>query len=202
MPDTYYYGNYYLSEEQRTNNALYIYPILRDYGWTKESIAAICGNMYQESGINPGMWQGANTDRTGGYGLTQWTPASKVLIFLADNGYPETSMEGQLAMLQHEIELNESHDPNSQWIATNAYNISFLQFTQSTESVTWLTASFYYDYERPPASDTTLPLRQEKANYYYTIFDEPVPPDPPHPPMEKKKSKLWMYMRPSWADWR
>ncbi|MCM1219522.1 MAG: phage tail tip lysozyme [Lachnospiraceae bacterium] len=73
-------------------------------------IAAICGNWWQESTLNPGLYEGRKevplTDNNvyGGYGLGQWTnaPSKKVYRrtalanYLASNGWPYTSGPGQM----------------------------------------------------------------------------------------------------------
>ncbi len=76
------------------------------YGSSLYVIAAICGNWYQESQINPGLWQfgvGAWSDLYNGYGLGQWTnqPNSPLLLdmhnWLVANGYADDSGDGQVA---------------------------------------------------------------------------------------------------------
>lgn len=62
-----------LTEGRKEANARYIYDYLHGYGWTKEAICGLLGNIQQESQLNPGAWEVMDrTDR--GYGLVQWTP--------------------------------------------------------------------------------------------------------------------------------
>ena len=49
-----------LTPEQMNANAIRMYQILRDQGWSLQSIAAVLGNMETESGLNPGAWEVKN----------------------------------------------------------------------------------------------------------------------------------------------
>lgn len=77
-------------------------------------IAAICGNFYQESQINPGLWEGLNagtpTTLLRGFGLGQWTNTQgdthgrlyQLMTWLSDNGYASDDGSGQMQYLMHE----------------------------------------------------------------------------------------------------
>ena len=74
-------------------------------------IAAMCGNFWTESSINPGIWESLNaqTDYTAqyvGYGLGQWTNVGtshgrlyNLMNFLSNSGYSKDSGDGQLEFL-------------------------------------------------------------------------------------------------------
>lgn len=76
-------------------------------------VAAMCGNFWKESNINPGIYEGLRvvplTDNSvyGGYGLGQWTNAPQystyrrtaLVNWLRENGYADDSGPGQLAFL-------------------------------------------------------------------------------------------------------
>lgn len=74
-------------------------------------VAAICGNFWTESGIDPGIWESldAQTDITvqyHGYGLGQWTNVGtpngrlyNLMTFLHNNGYPMDSGNGEMEFL-------------------------------------------------------------------------------------------------------
>lgn len=78
------------------------------YGCSIFVVSAICGNMWQESGINPGIWEGLSagtwTDLLKGYGLGQWTNTDgdihgrlyKLHDWLSSNGYSDDDGNGQL----------------------------------------------------------------------------------------------------------
>lgn len=73
------YGWYYtdtwggLTQEERESNASKAMSILRQNGFTIYAAAGVVGNMWAESLMNPGQWEG-DTPFSGGYGLVQWTP--------------------------------------------------------------------------------------------------------------------------------
>lgn len=71
-------------------------------------VAAICGNFWQESTVNPGIWENLTVDAPG-YGLGQWTDnppqvmrRTALFDWLQSNGYSQDSGEGQLKFLVHE----------------------------------------------------------------------------------------------------
>lgn len=72
---------YLLTDSQKYSNAKFIYSFLTsNFEFTKDAACAVLGNMEDESGINPATWQGGYLNNTsGGYGLVQWTPATKFL---------------------------------------------------------------------------------------------------------------------------
>ena len=60
-------------------------------------VAAICGNFFQESGVNPGIWENL-TPGAPGYGLGQWTDnppnvyrRTALFNWLSANGYAQDS---------------------------------------------------------------------------------------------------------------
>lgn len=84
-------------------------------------IAAICGNFWRESTVNPGVWENLTVGDPG-YGLGQWTDLpqygltrrTQLFQWLSANGYPQDSGEGQLAYLVFE----------NYWIPNNQYGQS------------------------------------------------------------------------------
>lgn len=101
------YNNYtsllrYNGPDARTDISVYV-------------VSAICGNFYQESGINPSMWENLSnnnnwTDLNVGYGLGQWTNTGgnpqgrlyQLYDYLTTHSYSVDSGEGQLEYLQVE----------------------------------------------------------------------------------------------------
>lgn len=79
-------------------------------------VAAMAGNFWVESGINPGIYEGLRvvplTDNSvyGGYGIGQWTNAprlgvtrrTELIEWLRANGYDDDSADGQLNFLIYE----------------------------------------------------------------------------------------------------
>lgn len=180
------YGNYYgslysesesLTQSEMEVNASYIYKALS--GWSINAVSALLGNLQAESTMNPGRWQSENVGNTeGGYGLVQWTPASKYIDWCTVNELSDPSeMDNNIARILREVEFD------MQWIATADYPLSFEQFTQSTESVAYLAECFLMCYERPAdQSQTVKDYRSSLANKWYAyISGEPVPDEPDNP---------------------
>ena len=159
-----YSVNRYLTREEMTVNANYIYDYLSGKGWSKNAIAGMLGNMETESTINPGIWQSldeGNMDM--GFGLVQWTPASKYISWATDNGYLRNDINGQLDRLQYEI------DNQLQWIPTSDYPLSFGDFKTSTETPEYLAQAFLRNYERP--KDQTQPNRSTQARFWFDLLE-------------------------------
>ena len=75
-----------LSTAQMDKNAKYVYDFLTGSGgFTKQAACGVLGNMQQESKINPGIWE-ILPSTAKGYGLVQWTGATKFLNWAKDNG--------------------------------------------------------------------------------------------------------------------
>ena len=158
--------NAYLTRKQCEDNAFYIWEYFTGTGgWTKNSVAAMLGNMFVESTINPGLWQGFDEfDLTGGFGLVQWTPASKYIDWAATIGADEYAayklIDPQCQRIMYEL-MNDL-----QWQETQG--MSFLEFTQSNAGIRYLSDRFCWGYEIP--DDPDLVLRADLAEYWYKLF--------------------------------
>jgi hypothetical protein len=173
-----------LTNEEMTVNANYIYSFLLSKGWTKNAIAGILGNMQSESSINPNRWQSDNIGNLqGGYGLTQWTPATKYLNWADSLGYAWTDIDGQIDRLQYEVENG------IQWIATTNYPMSFQEFIKSTDTPYNLALAFIANYERP--LDPNQPIRGTQAQYWY----EHLQGSSTSPTPKQRKLPIWFYGR-------
>jgi hypothetical protein len=177
--------NDFLSIEEMTVNAQYILDYLTGRGWTKNAVCGMLGNMQTESTINPGIWQGLNEgDMSGGYGLVQWTPASKYIDWANAQGYDYTAMDSELARILWEVENNQ------QWIDSA---MTFQEFTHSTDTPSSLAMKFIAAYERP--ADPTQPARGDQAEYWWNTLTGDggaitPPPDPTAAP--NKIYHLWL----------
>jgi murein DD-endopeptidase MepM/ murein hydrolase activator NlpD len=162
-------GNTYLNNSQKLNNAQLVANHFLATGWTPNSISALCGNMSGESTLNPNLYeQGYNHSLTRGYGLVQWTPATKLMNWCSANSLDWSDGDAQLSRIDYE-QLNKI-----QWISKSSYNyMSFNQFTQSTQSVDYLTEVFIWSYERPSSyyGNLSLPKRKDFANTCFTTLD-------------------------------
>lgn len=153
-------GNRYLNLQEMTVNAEYILSALLSKGWSKNAVAGMLGNMQTESTINPGIWQDLAEGRLDlGFGLVQWTPASKYTNWADSMGYTWTDIDGQLERLQFEI------DNNLQWIPTVDYPLSFREFKTSNQSPEYLAQAFLRNYERP--TEQNQPNRSTQARYWF-----------------------------------
>lgn len=156
-----YCCNRYLSKSEMAVNAQCILDYLRCYGWTKNAVCAMLGNMERESTINPGIWQSLKENNLSvGYGLVQWTPASKYINWAQSKGWAKENIYNQLQRILYEVENN-----NVQWQDVGNYNMTFKQFTQSNASLDWLTEVFLKNYER--AGVAALTERINNSNYWY-----------------------------------
>lgn len=174
-----------LSRADMENNAGIIYGLLSFYGWTAQAISALLGNMEAESGINPGRWQSDIVGNlSGGYGLVQWTPATKLFNWidseyeqgiLSNNTYSDG--DNQIARIRYEVDNHIQYHP------TKAYPESFKEFTESTKSPGYLAVAFLKNYERPKDSGPqTQSKRIAMAERWYT-FITGLPPGKYTPPI-------------------
>lgn len=156
-------GNKYLSQEEMENNAKEIYTYFKDKGWTLNAIAGVLGNMQQESTINPGLWQSLKEyNYSGGFGLVQWTPATKYTNWAVANGYAIGDGTGQMYWID---QLAES---TGEWIKTSAYNLTWEQFKASTETPEYLCSAFLKNFER--AGVEVEETRKEYARKWYDFL--------------------------------
>ena len=183
-------GNRYLTQSEMENNALYFYYKMSANGWTMESIAAMLGNMQKESTINAGIWQNLDEGNTSlGYGLVQWTPATKYLNWCSELGLEPSDMDSAMQRLDWELANNQ------QWISTDSYPQSFEEFKYSTDDPYMLAIAFLLNYERP--AEKYQPERSEYAVAWYEFLqenagevdpDEPSTPD--RPPIVKPRKNM------------
>lgn len=161
-------SNAYLDLFQMAGNGQYIAGYLIGKGWTQNAIAALLGNMQQESNINPGVWQDLNYgNMDGGYGLVQWTPATNYTSWADTLGYPwgnnysnkESYINGQLERILWEV------TNGTQWIPTAAFNFSFIDYIKSSQTPEYLAEAFLKNYER--AGTEVLAARQQNARYWF-----------------------------------
>lgn len=170
-------------------NASYIHQFLAPLGWSVNAIAGMLGNMETESTINPSIWQNLDEGNTSlGYGLVQWTPATKYLSWCSENELDPASMSSALSRIEYE------RANGLQWISTEDYPLSFDEFKVSTASPSYLAQAFLRNYERP--ADQDQPARSTQAEKWYTYLTSgDVPSNPSYPIITKKKSmSLWLML--------
>lgn len=153
----------WLTEEQSMNNAQLVANHFKGTDWTPEAISALCGNMRHESSINPNIWEfgyGHSLDR--GYGLVQWTPASKYINWAEAEGLSWELGTSQLSRIDYEVEQN------IQWIPISRFDgMTFAEFRGNSGgwTVDYLTEAFTWCYERPnaEAGEESMPDRKAFA---------------------------------------
>ena len=158
-------GNRYLTESEMQNNALEIQAYLVSKGWSLNAIAGLLGNMERESTINPALWQSLDSsNKSGGYGLVQWTPSTNYTNWANSNGYDITDGVAQLKW------IDEVTTSAGQWIRTAAYDFSFATFKTSTESPEYLASAFLKNFER--AGIEAEDERRADARKWYNFISE------------------------------
>lgn len=198
------YGTYYwidssssrdvLSWQQMLSNASYFRNYANaNYGsWTLNAIAGMLGNIRYEGVMNPSQWQyGLNKSENGGYGLCQWTPATKLLNWIPA-GESRTAMKPQIDRINFEAENG------GQWITTSKYPMSFDSFLHSDAEPEYLASVWLYNYERPKHPQDTESYRKSMARTFYDyLYNEepgptppPDPPEPPTPPVYDKRKGM------------
>lgn len=165
-------NNQYLTIDEMKVNVDYITPRMLGYGWTLNAIAGMYGNMQTESTINPGLWENRDIgNMTKGYGLVQWTPASKYINWAISMGFQQGHPDSQVSRIAYEA------DNNIQWIHPS---MRFIDFLKSNDTPYNLAMLFLKHYERPLNPDQ--PQRGTQANFWYEyISGKPWPSEPEDP---------------------
>lgn len=138
-------------------------------------VAALCGNFWQESNINPGLWEslreGTFTELNHGFGLGQWTNTGgdtrgrlyKLHQYLKKEGYADDSGEGQLEFLRQE----------KRWLPSDQYGEQFgslKEFLNSdSEDLTLLTHAFNNAWEG--IHDDSWDIRVQYAHTCQTYIE-------------------------------
>lgn len=126
------------------------------YGASMYVVAALAGNSWRESHINP-----AQEETTGGgYGLFQWTGGRRTNLetYLSEHSYTLTDGNGQLAFL---IDEND-------WIGTSGGISSLDEFIKSSSTdLTLLVTAFCTCWERAgvPAIPERVAFAEKALNY-------------------------------------
>lgn len=172
--------NKYLSVAEQQNNATMFYQYFAARGWTLNAIAGMLGNIQHESTINPGIWEGLNSDMSvtnKGYGLVQWTPWTKYSEWCGSNWQNNGDMECERIIWER--------DNGAQFYPTDAYPMSFTSFAVSTQSARTLAVVFLHNYERPakltPEKEKEREIQRGDAaeTWFAYLGGQPVPDPTP-----------------------
>lgn len=182
-----------MTHAEMQQNVDEIYNQLSYYGWTVEAISAVLGNMQHESYLNPAQTQIGYPigTQSGGYGLVQWTPASKYKNWCRGNNHSIESGYWQIYCLNYQ-------SYGTEWYQTSAFPVSYDDFKASEQSVAYLTECFLKNYER--AGEEALSARIAYAEAWYEYLTGHAPPTPPTPPTPdphgyRNRGKTWMFIR-------
>ncbi|MBM7689545.1 hypothetical protein BCR24_12310 [Enterococcus ureilyticus] len=140
-------------------NAWGIWRFFKNKGWTEQSIAGMLGNIQSESGIMPDIDE---LSGGGGYGLTQWTPKSKLVNWCNEHGLDHRTLDTQCRRIQWEMENNQQWFPNYE--RPDLSTISFRDFTKLSD-VRLAAEYFIAFYEHPKYPNQ--PARAQQAQYWY-----------------------------------
>lgn len=164
-------GAYSRDSVEAQENVMKMVQVLAPLGWTINAIAALAGNQAYESGFNPWRWESDIVNTSNGYGLFQYTPATKYINSSVAAGYdgfqPNYPMgaggpddgTAQLLFMHNNVDGG--------WIPTSTYNMSLQQFRESTQSPDYLASVWLYNYERPLVPSATEASRRAEALWWY-----------------------------------
>ena len=161
------------------------------YGISPYVAAAICGNMWQESNINPGAWENLQevpwTTLNRGFGLGQWTNTDgdthgrlyKLHEWLSQNGYQDNDGNGQCAYIVVEnVWFSRAEaasfktltdfltsDSTDITLLTHAWNIGWEGIHDASWNYRVERAKQCYDYIVAHANDSTITAWYNPNNY-------------------------------------
>lgn len=135
------------SVENRTREQI-VWDYLRNAGYSEIQTAAIIGNLYQESGLNPSRIE-SNGE---GIGLVQWSFGRKQQLkdYAKSKGKDWTDLTIQLEFLVKELNGSQFYEP---------YKSTF----KNPYSVSEATAAFCWGFERPNKKYANMDYREDMA---------------------------------------
>ena len=215
-------GGYALGSAASNGNIDEIWSVLNAYGYTMEATAGICGNIQNESGMNPWRWQGDTVNLNAGYGLFQYTPASGYINLSGTMANMSTSSttagaspdDGERQVYcyaSNELRKWQSsawrpywstttyaalYALRAQWLATwgNGSRITMQQFAQVTDIEA--AAFFHLACFEGPAVPNLAPRYNDALTIYTYLSGSPTPPPPPTPPVPPVGSQvpIWLLL--------
>ncbi len=181
------------NNDKAINNACCILQFFAPKGWSIQAIAALCGNVQQESTFNPDLIEIGGT----GHGLVQWTPPTDlyhVLDVLYGSHSDWYDGDKQCNVIWAEYEQKTGlHDwgIEGQWYSTAQYPMTWEEWAHSTDDPGYLALAFQANYERPAS------LHQERAQFARWWYDylKNIDIHSPDFPYRKGKMPIWMMLR-------
>lgn len=181
----------------QTDNASEIWRTLVNvYGWTENSASAVIGNFQSESALNPGQFEhGKNYSMSDGFGLGQWTPATKISNYIGSTNKDDMAdgAKQMLYFISHPGQYSTyflNPDGSSRYYSETGlpYITNMADFSQSNASISDLTKLWAICWERPGSAEyhRSISTRINRASHWFNEFSgsptPPTPPDPPPPP--------------------
>ena len=171
-----------LGKTQKDANAAYICSYLMSLGFTKNAACGVLGNMEQESGINPGIWE-KRDNPSWGYGLVQWTPATVFLNRAVSDGVLSAATPAAVnalassdakTLMDAELECliwcctarSDWSDPKGN-MQHSGYTMTIREFMESTLPASTLAIIFHDHYERSLDSEVVITQRGVNAETWY-----------------------------------
>ena len=137
--------------------ATQIWQTMKTWGCSDGAVAGILGNMQAESGLIPDRWQSDRVgNNAGGYGLVQWTPATKYRDWAQAQGLNPADLTAQMARIKWEA------DHGQQFYKTGT---TFWAWLKSDHTPEQAADDFVRYYERPAVINSTA--RQQFARTWY-----------------------------------
>lgn len=138
-----------------SGNEAVVAEYLLDKGLDEVQVAAIIGNMVQESGVNPA----AVNRSSGAYGLCQWLGGRQDALFALcdERGVPHSDINAQLDFFWEEFTMARSGG----WSNRSRYN-DFMACTEDSQLETAVTIFARY-FERCGEGEMNLPHRLSEA---------------------------------------
>lgn len=179
-------GSSGLTTAQQRANATCIYNYLRNAGFTKNAACGVLGNIQAECGFNPGAWEKLN-NLSKGFGLVQWTPATKFLNYAYNNNIltnataeaanyltitaPQTLVNAELDCIIWCCTHGDFFAP-SEDMQHSGYSMTFSSYKASTLDAYTLAIVFHDHFERSNASLSTIQTyRATYADNWYNYFN-------------------------------
>lgn len=211
-------GGYSVTSVDGQENIYEVYwQLSGDYGFTKEAVAGVLGNVQAESGFNPWRWQSDTVNINMGYGLFQFTPATGYIYqsgatpnmstsTVTVGATPEDGANQVKAFAENNppkwvssawrsywstSTYSDLYAKRNQWLAIwgDGSHITLSQFKQVTD-LEAATFFFLACFEGP-----SIPSQDLRYSYAVRIYEilggvpptPPTPPEPPTPPFYKLK---------------
>ncbi|MDE6787942.1 MAG: hypothetical protein K2J47_01295 [Ruminococcus sp.] len=112
-------------------NQQYIYSHFINKGIPSESAAAVASNLFNESGCDTNAFC-IDINGLVSYGICQWNGEryNNLYLWCSANGYDYTSLDGQLAYLDYELENEYFHVFSQLMTGGNVWNMAYIWASQ------------------------------------------------------------------------